>query len=94
MPKTTPQFSYIVLLEALKSTKPALVIDLKTARFELDGLKLILIFPKNWNYTRVSTNEMKNIITETLTGKFGGNWSVECRLEESKLQANIADDIF
>lgn len=92
--KTTPQFSYIVLLEALKSTKPALVIDLKTARFELDGTKLILIFPKNWNYTRVNTAEMKNTITETLIGKFGGEWSVECRLDESKIQASLVDDVF
>jgi hypothetical protein len=93
-PKTIPQFSYVALLDSLKTTKAALVIDLKTARFELDGNKLTLIFPKNWNYTRVNTAEMKNTIAEALATKFGGNWLVECRLDEAKLQANIADDVF
>jgi len=104
-PKTTPSFSYIALLDSLKTTKAALVIDLKTARFELvspppwergneGDFCLILIFPKNWNYTRVNTNEMKNTIIEALVERFSGNWSVECRLEESKIQASIADDVF
>ena len=40
------QFSYIRLLEEIKKTKATLVLDLKTARFELQGNALTLIFSK------------------------------------------------
>lgn len=33
---TKKDFSFIVLLNALKSTKPALIADLKNARFEIE----------------------------------------------------------
>ena len=86
-------FSYIALLNALKGTKPALVADLKNARFELaetpsekDATKpiqtLTLIFTKKWNFDRVNTATTKNIITEILESTFGGNWILNCRIDE------------
>ena len=54
----------------------------------------MLIFPKNWNYNRVNTNEAKNTITDVLAEKFGGQWSVDCRLDEAKNQVEIANDVF
>ena len=79
--KTDSNFSYIRLLEEAKKIKASLVPDLKTARFELSGNMLILIFSKEWHYNRVNKPDMKNLIAEMLQGIYSENWTIECRLE-------------
>jgi hypothetical protein len=93
MEVTTSPFSYIKLLEEVKKIKSTLVLDLKTARFELAGTLLTLIFSKEWHYNRTNTPSMKNIISESLTSLYTGNWIIECRLDGMS-GANIADDVF
>lgn len=66
VPSTKPPFSYATLLRDLKEKKPALMADLKMARYELRDTTLLLIFSKEWNYTRVNTAPVKNLITESL----------------------------
>ncbi len=92
-PTTTSPFSYATLLRALKEKKPALSVDLKTARYEIEWTKLILIFSKDWNFSRVNTANVKNIITEALETSFASNWIVECRLE-GKVWGDISEGIF
>jgi hypothetical protein len=89
----TQSFSYIALLNTLKTTKPALVADLKNARFEKSETKLTLIFPKKWNYDRVNTPIIKNTIIETLEVTFGEHWQIDCRLDEST-PSSLVDGIF
>lgn len=94
---TSLPFSYPRLLQSLKEKKPALVVDLKIARFSLgeDGTTkvLTLIFPKKWNYDRVSTASTQNIICETLEELYSGQWKINCTLEEWN-NAHIVDDVF
>ncbi len=73
-------FSYISLLSKVKETKPALAIDLKSARFEVDGRKLTLIFEKDWNFQRVNTPIIKNSLIEILDALFLPGWSLFCEL--------------
>ncbi len=89
-------FSYPVLINHLKSIQPALTVDLKTARFQLDDTVLTLIFSKKWNYDRVNLPKTKNILTEALEVLFGNNYNIECRLQESG-HGNLAhavDEVF
>jgi hypothetical protein len=66
IPTKDSSFSYIRLLEEIKKAKATLVLDLKTARFELNGTILTLIFAKEWHYNRTNNPSMKNIISECL----------------------------
>jgi DNA polymerase III subunit gamma/tau len=94
---STPQkenFSFLTLLHTLKTTKPALVVDLKTARYEVAENILKLIFIKNWNFGRVNTAQVKNTLSEILNEKFWGSWQVECILQESNTAWDIGDDVF
>lgn len=86
-------FSYIRLLEEIKKTKATLVLDLKTARFELSGNLLTLIFTKEWHYNRANTPSMKGIICENLETLYGTGWTVTCRIEGNN-GASIADEVF
>lgn len=88
----SPKFSYVLLLNYLKETKPALTTDLKSARFELEEKKLRLIFEKEWNYGRVNTAPIKNLIVEWLEKLFWMGWSVECQLGQGTSQ--IDDSVF
>ncbi len=90
---SSSSFSYIHLLEEVKKVKSTLVLDLKTARFELSDTILILVFVKEWHYNRANTPSMKNIISESLTNLYTGNWSIECRLDVAG-GASIADGVF
>jgi hypothetical protein len=63
-------FSFLTLLHTLKTTKPALVVDLKTARYEVAENTLKLFFSKNWNYGRVNTAQSKSTLSEILDEKF------------------------
>ncbi len=75
-------FSYPALINHLKSTEPALTMDLKSARFQVDGTTMILSFNKKWNYDRVNNSEKKNIISEKISALFGEAWKIECKLVE------------
>ena len=86
-------FSYIHLLEEAKNIRASLVPDLKTARFELSGKTLTLIFAKGWHYNRVNKPDMKNLIAEMLQNIYTGNWNIECQLEWAN-RSTIADDVF
>lgn len=90
---TTYPFSYIRLLEETKKVKASLVPDLKTARFDLSGNILTLIFSKQWHFNRVNQTDMKNIIAEMLQSIYTGNWKIECRLDSSNW-ANIMNEVF
>jgi hypothetical protein len=63
---TTSPFSYIRLLEEIKKIKSTLVLDLKTARFEIKENNLTFIFSKEWHYNRTNDPSMKTLIAETL----------------------------
>ena len=56
--------------------------DLKSARFQVDGTTMILSFNKKWNYDRVNNSEKKNIISEKISALFGEAWKIECKLVE------------
>ena len=89
-------FSYPVLINHLKSIQPALTVDLKTARFQLDDTVLTLIFSKKWNYDRVNLPKTKNTITEALEHLFGKSYTIVCQLQESG-HGNLAhavDEVF
>ena len=86
-------FSYIRLLEEVKKTKATLVLDLKTARFELKDKHLTLIFSKGWHHNRANDPAMRSIISETLETLYSGAWTIVCRLEWTP-GADIADGVF
>ncbi len=85
-------FSYILLLNHLKETKPALTTDLKSARFEVSEQKLTLIFEKEWNFGRVNTPTIKNLFVEGLEKLFGIWWVVECQLWSNR--SISVDEVF
>jgi hypothetical protein len=87
------EFSYATLLRFLKEKKPALMLDLKTARYEVQGTTLVLTFSKEWNYSRVNAASVKNTIAEILESAFSGKWNVDCRLEFTK-NGDISDGVF
>ncbi|GAB0174266.1 MAG: hypothetical protein HHAS10_01450 [Candidatus Altimarinota bacterium] len=91
--KNDISFSFPLLIKKLIEVSPALTTDLKTARFSLDGTNLTLIFQKKWNYERVNPPKIRNLIAETCSQIFGGNWEVLCELKES-INSNIAEGIF
>ena len=93
---TSKTFSFPLLITHFRDTNPALMTDLKSARFVIDGQNLTLIFMKSWNHGRVNTPKVKNIITEALSSIFAGDWRVECKIEEGNLsqQVQIAAGIF
>ncbi len=76
------QFSYPALINQLKTSEPALTMDLKSARFQIDGTTLILSFSKKWNYDRVNTPKIRNMITEKIHLLFWEIWKIECRFIE------------
>lgn len=86
-------FSFPTLIKTLFDTSPALTTDLKSARFSIDGTTLHLVFAKKWNFDRVNTAKIKNLIAETCTTLFGGSWDVRCELKEGTVQ-NIHDGVF
>ena len=86
-------FSFPVLIKNLLESNTALSTDLKSARFTLDGTRLILVFAKKWNYDRVNTTKVRNIIAETCEQLFGGSWEVQSELKEWS-STNIVDGIF
>lgn len=90
---STNTFSYIRLLEEIKKIKSTLVLDLKTARFELKDTLLVLIFSKEWHYNRANDPSMRVIILEQLESMYSGNWKIECRLDGTN-NMNIADEVF
>lgn len=59
-----------------------MTMDLKSARFQVDGTTLILSFNKKWNYDRVNNSEKKNVISEKISALFGEVWKIECKLVE------------
>jgi hypothetical protein len=64
-------FSFPALIGHFREHNPALMTDLKTARFQTDGTKLTLIFAKSWSHGRVDTPKVKNLIAESLETLFG-----------------------
>ncbi len=88
-----PTFSYIRFLEEIKKVKSSLVLDLKTARFELKEKNLILLFAKEWHFNRTNDTSMKNIIIETLENLYGTGWSLDCRLD-ARANPIILDEVF
>lgn len=77
----------------MKRSKPALVTDLKTARFEITGTTLTLIFSKEWHYGRINTPSSKNTLSEILGELYKTEWGIMCKLDIAT-SANIADDVF
>lgn len=95
MTVSSTHFSYPTLINHLKSIDPALTMDLKSARFQVDDTTLILIFNKKWNYDRVNKIEKKNIITEGITTLFWEDHKIECKLvEESGGLKDIVHEVF
>ncbi len=91
---TSTIFSFPLIISHFRQANPALMTDLKSARFQVDGQILIFIFTKSWNHGRVNTPKVKNLITEALSTLFSGDWRVECKLEEWN-HGNIgADEVF
>ena len=84
MTEANQPFSYPTLLRHLKEIRPAVVTDLKMARFEVHDHTLLLIFTKDWNYKRVNDESVKNILVTSLQSNFSGEWNVECRLEQGQ----------
>lgn len=101
IPETTPKspsntntsFSYIRFLEEVKKIKSTLVLDLKTARFETKDNTITFMFSKEWHYNRANDPSMKAIITEVLSGLYGGEWNVICKLDSS-INLNMVDEVF
>jgi DNA polymerase III gamma/tau subunit len=91
---TTIPFSYASLLAELKNTKPALMTDLKNARYELQDMTLILIFAKKWNYDRVNTPKEINTILEALSIRFPGEWTVRCELDMGGVWVDMSEWVF
>ncbi len=56
--------------------------DLKSARFQIDGTTLVLSFEKKWNYDRVNTPKIRNIVIEKILSLFGEVWKIECKFIE------------
>jgi hypothetical protein len=77
----------------VKKSKPALVTDLKTARFEITETTLTLIFNKEWHYGRINTPSSKNTLSEILEELYKTGWNIICRLD-TVVTATIADDVF
>lgn len=94
-PETTKEtpFSYPRLLQTIKERRPALVTDLKLARFKQNERNLTLIFSKKWNYDRVNTTLSIGIISEIATELFSGTWNIVCSLEEWVISP-IVDEVF
>jgi hypothetical protein len=94
-PETTKEtpFSYPRLLQTIKEKRPALVTDLKLARFKQNERELTLIFSKKWNYDRVNTALSTGIISEIATELFSGTWNIVCSLEEWVISP-IVDEVF
>ncbi len=88
-----PPFAYPTLLRHLKEIRPAIVTDLKMARFEVHGHTLLLIFTKEWNYKRVQDDTVRTIIVTSLQSNFSGDWNVECRLEPGSW-GDVSDGVF
>jgi len=86
-------FSYPRLLQIIKERRPALVTDLKLARFKQNERELMLIFSKKWNYDRVNTPAATGIISEIASELFSGTWSIVCSLEEWVISP-IVDEVF
>ena len=93
MTEANQPFSYPTLLRHLKEIRPAVVTDLKMARFEVHDHTLLLIFTKDWNYKRVNDESVKNILVTSLQSNFSGKWKVECRLEQGHW-GDISDGVF
>ncbi len=89
----TPNFSYLSFLEAVRQSKPALVTDLKTARFEVADTTLTLIFASAWHYGRINTPASKNTLSEILEGLYKTEWNIICKLDAT-VGASIVDDVF
>lgn len=88
-------FSFPMLITHFKEVAPALASDLKMARFQESENTLTLIFSKKWNHDRVNLSKTKNLIIENMTILFGGDWNVECRLQEGVWWLNnIVDEVF
>ena len=94
IPTTDTVFSFPRLIAHFRDTNPALMTDLKSARFGIDEQTLTLIFMKSWNHGRVNTPKVKHIITEALSSIFSGNWKVECKIEEGKHGNMGIDEVF
>jgi hypothetical protein len=77
----------------VRQSKPALVTDLKTARFEITDTTLTLIFASAWHYGRINTPSSKNTLSEILEELYKTGWSIICKLDIAT-SANIADDVF
>jgi DNA polymerase III gamma/tau subunit len=77
----TPNFSYLSFLEAVKQSKPALVTDLKTARFEVANTTLTLIFASAWHHGRINTPASRNTLSEILGELYQTGWDIVCRLD-------------
>ncbi len=92
-PRTDTSFSFPALISHFRETNLPLMTDLKTARFQTDGIKLTLIFSKSWNHGRVDTPKVRNLICEWLTKLFGWDWTVECRLDAGIWVLNV-DEVF
>ena len=94
--ESNTSFSYPALISHLKSTEPALTVDLKTARFQVDGTTLTLIFGKKWNYDRVNTPKVRNNIGEAITELYKAHWNIECKLDEKNPshQVQMAEGVF
>jgi hypothetical protein len=93
-PSEKVSFSYASLLAELKNTKPALMTDLKNARYELQDMTLVLIFAKKWNYDRVNTPKEMGTILEALNTRFPDQWTVRCELDTVGAWVDMSEWVF
>jgi hypothetical protein len=77
----------------VKKSKPALVTDLKTARFETKDTTLTLILSKEWHYGRINTIASKNTLSEILGELYDQSWTIVCKLDTTP-GVNIVDTVF
>ena len=94
--ESNTSFSYPALITHLKSTEPALTVDLKTARFQVENTTLTLIFGKKWNYDRVNTPKVRNTIIEAIAALYRESWQILCTLDEKNPshQVQMVEGVF
>ncbi len=85
-------FSYRRFLDELKGHS-GLVFALKSASFTCENTFLTLSFTSQWNYNKVNEIQTKTLIQERLSSTFGGDWTVECKLNPNPDTSHV-DDIF
>lgn len=91
----TQAFSFIKLLNDLKTTAPAVSATLKNAQFRVNETHLFLTFTSNFTANRINQEDYKNAIISSLDKLFGGSWTLETATSKAKpITDDMIDDVF